>query len=412
MTIEHEIRTRLGGAGPARAAPASTGDRGACQPWRRALGVAASVWAGASLGYFLINGMVWMMLQQSGPPLDKALDPWDQWDTGHYIKIALYGYKGVAPETPAFFPLYPLLVRYLEPVLPGGALSAGLIISHAACLGALTVLFRLVEDMFDVALARRTALFLMAYPYAFYLVSGYNEGVFLFFIVAGFYAMWRGRWWAAGAFGALASATRAAGVLLVVAFAVEYLRQHGWRPRNVRTDALAGLVIPLGLAAYAMWCWLAYGDPLHFLAVQSTWGRRPSPPWDGSVRAIEQIVNAITANGAIFQPVVVFNIIDLLATIVTGTLLVLSVVGPWRLGKQSAYLAASAIVAFVVVLISPIAGDVPLHGVPRYGLELPSAFIVMARIGARPHLERLYLIPALITQGVVLLAFYFDYLVT
>jgi Gpi18-like mannosyltransferase len=191
------------------------------RPWRRAFGVAASVWGGATIGYFLINGMVWMMLRQTGPPLDKALDAWDQWDTGHYIKIALYGYKNVAPETPAFFPLYPLLVRYAEPILPGGALSAGLIISHASCLGALTILFRLVDDLYGGAMARRTVMFLMAYPFAFFLVTAYNEGLFLFLSVAAFYLMRRGNWWGAAACGALASATRQAGVLLAVAFVVE-----------------------------------------------------------------------------------------------------------------------------------------------------------------------------------------------
>jgi hypothetical protein len=207
----------------------AAGTRRADRPWRRAFGFAASVWAAASIGYFLINGMTWMMLRQSGPRLGGALGVWDQWDTGHYIKIALYGYKNVAPESPAFFPLYPLMVRYLEPILPGGGLSAGLIISHAACLGALTILFRLVEDLLGVALARRTVVFLMAYPFAFFLVTAYNEAVFLFFSVAAFYLMRRGNWWAAGAVAALASATRQAGVLLAVAFVVEYLRQRDWR---------------------------------------------------------------------------------------------------------------------------------------------------------------------------------------
>jgi Gpi18-like mannosyltransferase len=398
---------RTDASDPADRGPVRRADR----PWRRAFGTAASVWAAASIGYFLINGMTWMMLRQTGPRLGGALDVWDQWDTGHYIQIALFGYKNVAAESPAFFPLYPLMVRYLEPVLPGGGLSAGLIISHAACLGALTILFRLVEDLFDVALARRTVVFLMAYPFAFFLVTAYNEAVFLFLSVAAFYLMRRGNWWAAGAIGALASATRQAGVLLAVAFAVEYLRQRDWRWREIRADALAVCVIPLGMASYAVWCWLAFGDPLYFLSVQSMWGREPRFPWEGSASAVWQIIDATRGNGAIFQPIVVFNIIDLLAVLVTGTLLVLSIVGPWRLGRESAYLIATAVVGFVVILISPIARNVPLHGVPRYVLEMLPAFMVLARIGAKPHLERLYLFPALLTQGVIVLAFYFDYFV-
>jgi hypothetical protein len=34
--------------------------------------------------------------------------------------------------------------------------------------------------------------------------------------------------------------------------------------------------------------------------------------------------------------------------------------------------------------------------------------MVLARMGANRNLERLYLFPALLTQGVLLLSFYFD----
>jgi Gpi18-like mannosyltransferase len=284
-----------------------------------------------------------------------------------------------------------------------------LIISHAACLGVLTILFRLVEDLFDVDLARRTVVFLMAYPFAFFLVTAYNESVFLFFSVAAFYLMRKGHWWAAGAMGALASATRQAGVLLAVAFVIEYLRQRGWRLRDIRTNALAVMVVPLGMASYAVWCWLAFGDPLYFLTVQSMWGREAKLPWEGAVAAVENILSAIDGNGAIFQPVVVFNVIDLLAVAGIGTLLVLSVVGPWRLGRESAFLIAAAGLGYLAVLISPLGMNVPMHSAPRYMLEMLPAYIVLARMCARAHLERLYLMPALLTQGVLVLAFYFDY---
>jgi hypothetical protein len=52
---------------------------------------------------------------------------------------------------------------------------------------------------------------------------------------------------------------------------------------------------------------------------------------------------------------------------------------------------------------------VPLHSAPRYMLEMLPAYIVLARMCAQAHLERLYLMPALLVQGVFVLAFYFDY---
>ena len=56
----------------------------------------------------------------------------------------------------------------------------------------------------------------------------------------------------------------------------------------------------------------------------------------------------------------------------------------------------------------PFGGDTPLHGVPRYALELLPVFIVLARIGANRYLERFYLMPAIAVQATLLLAFFND----
>jgi len=60
------------------------------------------------------------------------------WDGRWYVRIALHGYPHSVPQgdfyagtgrqvqsAPAFFPLYPLLMRGLDRVLPGGADVAG-----------------------------------------------------------------------------------------------------------------------------------------------------------------------------------------------------------------------------------------------------------------------------------------------
>jgi hypothetical protein len=376
------------------------------RPWRRALANALSIWAAASVAYFFVNSLVWMMRSQAGPRLDGMLDVWNRWDARHYVTIAMKGYN---PETenPAFFPVYPLLIRYLEPLLPGGGLAAGLIISHAACFGALTVLFRLVEDLWGEALASRTVMYLMAFPFAFFLVTPYNESVFLLFTVAALYCMRRGYWLSAGLWGSLASGTRQAGMLLAIAFVVEYLRQRGWRPRRIRLDALAVLLVPMGTVAFAGYSWSAFGDPLKFVHVQSAWGRQPTWPWIGTERAVGEITRA-SVDGAIFQPTVVLNVIDMAAVFVSLVLLVLAVVGPWRLGAESAYLTVMAFASLLLFLVSPIGLRVPLHGLPRYVLELLPAFIVLARMGANRHVERLYLVPAIAVQAVLLLGYFFD----
>ena len=376
------------------------------RPWRRATGTGVSVWGAAALSYFLINCLTWMTRNEAGPPIADMLDVWNQWDTGHYVNIAQRGYDP-ATENPAFFPLYPLLMRILDPVLPGQTLSAGLIISNIACIASLAVLYRLTEDLFGPAMARRTTFYLMAYPFAFFLSAAYNESLFLLFSVASLYCMRRGHWWAAGLIGALASATRQAGVLLALAFVVEYLRQRDRRPFLVGWNVLAILLVPVGIIAYAIFCWQTMGDPLKFVNVQSAWGREANWPWEGAQRTI-RIIEEAASNGAVFQPLVVLNVIDLLAVVVTLVLLVLSAVGPWRLSRESLFIVVFGYASLVLVLVSPIGLNVPLHGVPRYALEILPAFMVLARIGANRHAERFYVMPAIATQGVLVLAFYYD----
>jgi Gpi18-like mannosyltransferase len=398
------VTSEAGETGETGAAAATRSTGGG---WGRSFRTGLTLWVAAQTMYFLINTLVWMARSEAGPPLSESLRVWDRWDTGHYVTLALHGYNP-ATENPAFFPLYPLLMRIFEPVLPGGMLSAGLIVSWIACVAALTVIHRLVEDLFDTDTAQRTALFLIAFPFGWYLCAAYNTSLFIALSVASLYCMRKGHWWLAGMWAGLASGTRQAGVLLAVAFVVEYLRQRNWDPLKARWDAAAIALVPAGLVAYMLYSWHLFGDPLKFVHIQAYWGRSSTWPWTGAVQTIRQVVDASTG-GAIFQPIVVLDMIDLLSVPFVLTLLVLSVVGPWKLGPQSWYLIASSAVTYIVVLISPLGlGLPPLHGVPRYALEMLPAFLVLARIAANRTVERLYLLPALGLQGALVLIFFFD----
>jgi hypothetical protein len=363
------------------------------------------VWAAAELTYLLINTMVWMTRSEAGPPLSGMLEVWNRWDTGHYVNIALNGYNP-ATENPAFFPLYPLLMAVVDPVVPGDMLVTGLVVASIACIVALTMVNRLVDDLFDVDTAQRTTLYLMSFPFAFYLVAAYNESLFLALSVGSLYSMRRGHWWYAGALAGLASATRQAGVLLALAFAVEYLRQREWRFDRVRWNVAAVALVPTGLIAFMIYSWYALGDALFFMHVQVFWGRDLSLPWTGTAGALEQ-AGGVVAQGMPFHPAVVLNVIDVVAVPLTLALLVLSLVGRWKLGAQSWYLIVFAAATFLMVLLTPIGrGLPPLHGVPRYAVEILPAFIVVARMGANRYVDRFYLFPAIGIQATLLLAYF------
>ena len=222
---------------------------------------------------------------------DPLLAPLARWDSVWYLRIADSGYGDSAPRA-AFFPLYPLLVRGVATVLGGshGALLvAAYLVSLAAFLGALTLLYRLTELELGRRLARPTLLLLAVFPAAVYFGAPYSESLFLLLAVGAFYAARTGRWAWAGACAGLASATRSAGLLLLLPLALIW-----WdaRPRRAHDAAWLALA-PVGIAAYAAWLGIAEGDPFRFLDVQDAWMRELTVPlagaWDGFVAAVDGV---------------------------------------------------------------------------------------------------------------------------
>ncbi len=187
------------------------------------------------VGYVLIQAP-----KYSDPSVGVAqlLTSWDQWDAQRYLTIATSGYTN-ATDT-AFFPLYPLIVRVLSaPFGPQAAYTVGLIVSNLAMLGALLALHALVRQRWGEQVAWRAVLYLTVFPTALFTFAPYNESLFLLLSVGCFLALGRQRWALAGTLGGLASLTRAAGILLLIPFAVEWWRQHQagvWRAAATGAD--------------------------------------------------------------------------------------------------------------------------------------------------------------------------------
>jgi mannosyltransferase PIG-V len=222
---------------------------------------------------------------------DPLLAPLARWDSAWYLRIADSGYGDSTPRA-AFFPLYPLLIRGVATVFGGsnGALLvAAYLVSLAAFLGALTLLHRLTELELGRRLARPTLLLLAVFPAAVYFGAPYSESLFLLLAVGAFYAARTRHLAWAGACAGFASATRSAGLLLLLPLALIWWDS---RPRRARDAAWLALA-PAGIAAYAAWLGIAEGDAFRFLDVQDAWSRELTIPlagaWDGLVAAVDGV---------------------------------------------------------------------------------------------------------------------------
>ncbi len=252
------------------------------------LGSRAAIWAVAVIAVLGFDGALnarrgeWDSARLH--ELGAVIDVWARWDSDWFLRIAEHGYSWPS-STPAFFPLYPLLVAGLGWVLLGHTVLAGVLVSLTAGTVAFGLLYRLTLDRLGEQVARRTVLFLAVAPTSLFFGAVYSESLFLLLTVASFIAAERGRFWQAGIAGGLALLTRSAGVALVPALLV-----LAWRAPN-RRRALAGVAVTpalFGLYPLALSLWI--GQPLAFLEAQRVvWERRLSPagPLGGIVAAVQ-----------------------------------------------------------------------------------------------------------------------------
>lgn len=251
---------------------------------------------------------------------------WNHFDAGFYVDIAKNGYWPASTlhvmSNWIFLPLFPILIRPLG-LLFGGSLAAfniaGVIVSNAAGLVAVIYLYLLVRREFDSRTASRAVFYLALFPTSFYLSAIYPESLFLACVLACIYYARQHRWWLAGICGALASLDRIQGFLLVVPVAWEYWqvlsdfyaplpdmsrltpfqKAYAWLQsrclglalgaESLRNwlNALAIVLIPLGMVPFFIYSQIKTGDFLATIHNHQAWGRHFELPWQSLAHALQ-----------------------------------------------------------------------------------------------------------------------------
>ncbi|HEV7757918.1 MAG TPA: hypothetical protein VGO78_02975 [Acidimicrobiales bacterium] len=222
---------------------------------------------------------------------DGVLGGLAHYDGGWYHHISQFGYRYHQPgiQSPvAFFPGYPLAMRYTGSVIGDNAL-AGILVTVACGMGVAVVFWTWCRDRLTPPAATSALLLLLLYPYGYYLYGVmYAEALFLFATLLAFHLVERDHPVAAGVVGALATFTRPVGIAVVVGLALRTLERRGALTRpgwlGVPTRISLGRVRPRdagvllsigGLAAYAGFLWAEYGDPFLFSEVERYWDQPP-----------------------------------------------------------------------------------------------------------------------------------------
>lgn len=209
--------------------------------------------------------------------LGSLLNPWAHWDGVWYIKIATSGYADSDGST-AFFPLFPMLVRYLGVLFGGNLVITGMLVSLLCYAGSVWLLWRLVRQDFDEELASRAVIYLAIGPLSFFLQAVYTESLFLLLSLACFVFAREGRWRVAGVMGLLATLTRSTGVLLLIPMAYYYYERRAWQLKKTDSHVANLVMVVEGLLVWMTYLALAFGKPLAFSTAQAQWERSIGAP--------------------------------------------------------------------------------------------------------------------------------------
>lgn len=199
-------------------------------------------------------------------PIPRWIWMWANLDGGHYVSIARDGYY---EGEYGFFPLYPIIIRIIHHLTTVPFVLSGLLISGVALIGFFRFSLLLTRKIAPGLSLRMLFFWFITSPAAFFLISVYNDSLYLLLAICSFYAIEKKRWIHACLALYLAGLTRITGLALCTAFIAE-----GWRLKKDRLHLWkAALFSPLGTLTYLGYLHLFKGGWQAFFDSMAVWGQ-------------------------------------------------------------------------------------------------------------------------------------------
>jgi hypothetical protein len=227
------------------------------------------------------------------------IDVLTSWDARWYLRLVRDGYPADVPPhvtflqpeaRTAFFPLYPLLVRGVDRILPGGDVLAALAVNFV--LGALFVYLVgvLTRRLYGERAAGRAMVLASLFPGSFVLSFAYAEATLLVLAAVTLLLLLDRRWLLAGLAAALATASRPNAVGLVLACflaaVVAIRREREWRA------LVAPVLAPLGAVAFHTYLWARTSEQRAWFRVQQeAWNEGASYGWTAVRKTFEFVID-------------------------------------------------------------------------------------------------------------------------
>ncbi len=297
------------------------------------------------------------------------------WDGAWYYRIIRDWYPTSIPTTityemaearAAFFPVYPLVVRGADAVLPGGDVFAGLFVN--TLLGALAIwlIGLLAKTVYGERVAYRTMLLLIFFPGSFVLSFTYSEATLLAVAAGCLLCLQHRHWAAAGVLAALGTATRPNGLALVAACAVAALLAI--RDRREWRSLIAPVLAPLGFIVFQWYLYERTGEWAWFRVQTEAWDEGTSFGWTAVKNTLEAFTHPLSSPTDIL-------------TAVSFLTMIAMVVVMWRKRLPAPWVAFTLVVLALMILPATVTAR------PRFLFTAFPLFIAVAAWWPEEHEE-------------------------
>jgi hypothetical protein len=329
----------------------------------------------------------------------------------HYINIARNGYSKYEQ---AFFPLYPLIIKYLSPLFSNNQLLTGLIISNFLFLIGLVLFYKYLTN-FNKFQRISTISLLLVFPTSFFFGAVYTEGLFFLLLISTLYFLKKENYLLVSLFAFLASTTRLIGVFLIVPIIFHwiFLQKHRRDVINHvsanfnKFQQISTIFFPiLGLATYCFYLWRTTGDPFFFLTSQPIFGANrsshlillPQVYW----RYLKIFLTA-THDSRFYVSVVEFLIFNFVLVILSLDLFKnLKLNKNFKFEISNLSLLGLNLFSFSNLILPTLTGT--FSSIPRYSLFSLSFFIYIAQI--KSNFIRYFIFGILVILHILLLGYF------
>ncbi|MGZ4933882.1 MAG: hypothetical protein ACXV49_05245 [Halobacteriota archaeon] len=276
------------------------------------------------------------------PPFPELLT---NWDGGWYTGIARNWYTEGYPNSAAFPPLYPLLIKVLSFNQPAVIPWVAVILSNAFSFVGLYFLYKLVPLIMEERYRLRVCFAYMIFPVLIVCtLVAYSEALFLALTIGAYYYWKRSRFAFAALLAVLSIFARQVGAFILIIFVVDMAWEY-WSRRNTQRMLKQLRVIAvtcLSVGALYLFYYLTFGDPFIVARVEAA-------NWQNTLSVAHVYFNiGLSLIGVDVQPLSNFTPFPVPLIAVSSALLAATA---FCLLRRDAGLAAYSLVSVVLFLL-------------------------------------------------------------